>query len=775
MNQRLITILDALRNGKDIITPEDVNDINNISVNYIQGQGKVEPRDIRNILEISNILYNNTQRSILPLDDAIYDSVVVKFKNQGFEPPVGAVGITIDSKDNVGSLLEDQSLLEVFKTIPEEKAKDMLYDKDLMRFEMPIKEDFYNPNSVGNYTELSKIKHSAEHNYPELVGTLYKCKYTTMNEAVAAGVEPDDITTMVFERDFLSRYYNAVFPYTPDGNIGLIAELKYDGVSIEATVDGDTIIAAYSRGDTANGIASDYTPIFGGKVFHRAKGIIPKGTVFGIKFEAIVTDRNLEILKYKFGKEYKNSRVAIIGLLGSSDVNKYRDLITLVPIRTSGLQFDDMVQEVEFLNKYYSSGVEMKYTYMRGNYNELLFQTYRFVQDASALRGIMGFMYDGVVISFADYNIHKILGRNNFTDNWAMAIKFNAMSADTIFNGYTYTVGQNGLITPMAHFKPVQFLGSTHDKTTAHSYKRFKELALKVGDPVRITYVNDVICYIDKPFKDVDNPNPVIPFPTHCPACGSPITLSMSGDSAYCLNPLCPERNATRITNMIKKLGFKDFSRAYISKLDIKSFRDLIELDKMYSAELIGDALTNKLFDQINKIKSEPLPDYKVVGALGFSSISAERWRIILNNVSLNAIIHNDDDSVRRLISMVKGIGKVIADTIAKERHAFMDDLLLIESMPNLQITFRGEGASVQDRKTVRFTGFRSSVLEEEFNKLGFDADGNKSVTKKTDILVIPYPGFVSSKLSKISPNCLVLSEKDAYDYIMYLQSQNNL
>ena len=41
MNQRLITILEALRNGKDIITPEDVTDINNISVNYIQVQGKV--------------------------------------------------------------------------------------------------------------------------------------------------------------------------------------------------------------------------------------------------------------------------------------------------------------------------------------------------------------------------------------------------------------------------------------------------------------------------------------------------------------------------------------------------------------------------------------------------------------------------------------------------------------------------------------------------------------------------------------------------------------
>ena len=139
MIQRINTILDALRNGNDIITPQDVNDINTIAVNYIQGQGKVDPRDIRNILEISNILYNNTQRTILPLEDTIYDSVVVKFKNQGFEPPVGAVGITIDSKDNVGSLLEDQSLIEVFKTIPEEKAKDMIYDRDLMRFEMPIK------------------------------------------------------------------------------------------------------------------------------------------------------------------------------------------------------------------------------------------------------------------------------------------------------------------------------------------------------------------------------------------------------------------------------------------------------------------------------------------------------------------------------------------------------------------------------------------------------------------------------------------------------------
>ena len=63
---------------------------------------------------------------------------------------------------------------------------------------------------------------------------------------------------------------------------------------------------------------------------------------------------------------------------------------------------------------------------------------------------------------------------------------------------YTFSVGQSGVIVPMAHFEPVEFFGAIHDKTTVHSLARFNKLKLKDGDIVKLTLNNDVIVYLHK-------------------------------------------------------------------------------------------------------------------------------------------------------------------------------------------------------------------------------------------------------------------------------------
>ena len=82
--------------------------------------------------------------------------------------------------------------------------------------------------------------------------------------------------------------------------------------------------------------------------------------------------------------------------------------------------------------------------------------------------------------------------------------------------------------------------------------------------------------------------------------------------------------------------------------------------------------------------------------------------------------------------------------------------------MPNVYRTF----GSIEVKPEVRFTGVRDSQLEEMFNSKGFDADGKKSVTKKTAILIVPYMGFTSSKTSKVSPQCMIMSPEMAREYI---------
>ena len=53
-------------------------------------------------------------------------------------------------------------------------------------------------------------------------------------------------------------------------------------------------------------------------------------------------------------------------------------------------------------------------------------------------------------------------------------------------------------------------------------------------------------------------------------------------------------------------------------------------------------------------------------------------------------------------------------------------------------------------RISIRFTGCRDKDLCEFLMSLGMDASAEKSVTKQTDILIVPYDGFESSKTRKL-------------------------
>lgn len=761
-------IINDLKKGIPNLSQEEVAMVNTVAINYLNGED-IDPNVIKGILEISNILYNNTSNTILPLEDGIYDKLVVKYNNAtGGYSPVGALPINFPMQEPSSIEEEKKELVYPIEFIPDEVYDKMMYFDNIMHNQYAIPQDFYQPSN-DPVKDLGKIKHTVKHSYPELVGTLNKCKYTLYSEA--AEVQDVGSETPIFERDFLYATWNAAMANSTNGVVGMIMELKYDGVSVEIEVDGDTIISATSRGDTANDIASDYTPIFGGKKFARATGIVPQGIVFGIKCEAIITERNLNILRYQFGKAYKNARVAIIGILGSSDAIKYRDLITLVPICTAGLNFRDPVQEVEFLNKYYSMGVDMRYAYVESaDYNTILYSVYRFTKDAEAMRPYIDFMYDGVVVSYTDPRTRAALGRVNSINLWSIAIKFNALSKDTIFLGMKYTVGQNGLITPMAHFKPVEFMGTIHDKTTVHSKKRVRQLQLHIGDIVKITYRNDVICYLSKPYNPLNdnNPNPVVEFPDVCPSCGTPLQESDTGDSAYCPNMRCPARAQARIANMVKKLGVKDFSKVYLTDLNIQSFTDLLSVTTDRAVQALGEILGHKLMERIQELKTTSIPDYRIIGALGFDSISIERWRVILREIGLDELIHSSKDDLYQEITYIKGMGDVIARTIVEERDIFLQDLVTILNMPNVHKT-KGEKDNVKGE--VRFTGFRSIDLERAFSDAGFDSDSKKGITKKTTILIIPYAGFTSSKTKRVPETCSIMTSDQAWEYLRNLHS----
>lgn len=699
------------------------------------------------IIMISQIVYNNTDRSVLFLDDGVYDLLLEKYKQYDKQFQVGSPVIRFNQngeETKSGEFIEPM----IFMDEPQKFLDGSLYYDDLIKAP-PIDLRLYQDIDRNSGKVIAKKNVNVPHMYPKLVGSLDKCKFTLNKEAMEKDVFDDD-NVKIFERDFLGKHLQMglIDMTTP---FELIAELKYDGVSVEADVT-NKILSARSRGDANADIAADMTEVLGGYVFPYAPEI-PATEAFGMKFEAIMTYENLDKMGRLRGKAYKNSRNGMTGLLGSSDAYDYRDLITLVPLATS-IEDIDRVTEIEFLNKYYHSGVYLKYAILSGTYTEILFQVYKFVKEAEAMRNVLPFMYDGVVISYRDPEIIKALGRENSINKYSMAIKFNPLSREAIFTGYTFTVGQDGVVTPMIHYTPVEFIGTIHTKSSGHSYKRFMDLGLKIGDIIQVEYTNDVMPYVTKPPVDhnFNNPGEPVPFPTNCPFCGAEIVINESGKSAICPNKKCPERTIQRMTNMMSKLNLKDFGESTFRELGTQSLTELLNYT-YEDVKKLGPATAEKLLDRINAVKSTPIKDYELMGSIGFTGIAIETWKKILNEIPFNKLVAMDDNSLYCELIAIKGIGGVTAKTIVSERRDLADDISEIINLPNIVISY-----GMKFGKIIRYTGCRpDDQLTQYLTSRGCDARGDAGVTKNTDILVVPYEGFTSSKTNKVGDQTIIV------------------
>lgn len=752
-----------------VITTDNISKLNQRALEIYSKEELTaeEVADLKEIIMICNVLYNRTDMTILPIEDGFYDLLLEKYKNYDSAFQVGSA--IVEFKNFIENDLDNPrqiatSPLIFFDKPVRDEVHQQMYDS-IMRTGQPIlnRNDFSTCPIEFDQNYISKRTHNTEHNHPSLIGTLDKAKFVFNKDAIEAGVF-NDSNVKVLERDFFQDHIQKGI-ISPNQEIEVVAELKYDGISVE----GDcalTLESARTRGDTGIGVAADITPILKGYTFKQAKCMIGEQPI-GVKFEAIITKSNLSKFNELRGRNYRNCRTAIVGLFGSSDAYLYRDLITLIPLaidRDDVPSISNRMEEIAFLNKVFVTGGEpLRYCYMKGTVTEILYLIKAFWDEAKIARDHLDFMYDGIVISYIDENIRAKLGRKNFINKYSIAVKFDPLEKQTIFRGYTYEVGQHGQITPMIHYDPVEFLGTIHTKSTGSSYLRFNELGLKYGDYINVTYVNDVMPYVSRVDCEHNrqNTNPLEIFPKVCPICGSPLIPSDSGKTMSCSNIECPARSIQRMTNMFAKLGIKGFAEATFTALNKTH---LYELCRNFSAtwaqEKIGAADGSAFVSAILNLMAEPIKDYIIMGALGFTGMAHKKWQAILKCITLKDLYSlyleskSAEEFRQKIISKIPNIGEVTSYTIANEFPFFEKDIAEILSWGNLIDSY---GTSNDGALQIRFTGIRNKQLSELLCNAGYDADDSSSVTKKTDILLVPYEGFSSSKVNKVSETCKIV------------------
>lgn len=718
----------------------------------------VQKEKLRYLLYICNVLYNRSDMDVLPVEDGVYDLLLEIYKRYD---PNFQVGSAVVNLSNSLQHAESKTLkgCPIYFFNREEVRDDIRnhFREQLQRFDQQkydYRDLYRSPITFFHDEKLSKGTHTTAHNHPDLVGTLDKCKFVLDQDAMDQGVY-DKSNVKILERDFFVDHITKGI-IRPDQELDLVLELKYDGVSVEADCNIE-LQSARTRGDTGIGKAVDITPILQGYQFPR-NNIFTYETI-GVKFEAIIKKSVLPAFNEVRGYSYKNCRTAIVGLFGNGDAYKYRDFLTLIPLavdRNQVPQIENREQEIIFLNKLFKTkGEPLRYCTIHGNYRTCLYLIKKFAEEAKAARDYLDFMFDGIVVSYLDENIRAKLGRENYINKYSMAVKFDPLSKITTFLGYTYEVGQAGTITPMIHYAPVEFLGTIHPKSSGHSLDRFKKLKLKKGDFIEVTYTNDVMPYVTSIDCEHNrqNTNLLEEFPNVCPVCGTPLVFSDSGKSAMCPNMECKGRAVARMVNMLQKLNLKGFADSTIQSLEVYTFHDFIDLINQknadYVAQRIGYGNASNLSMAIHNLITSSIPDYQIVGALGFTNCAAQTWKLIFKYYTLEEFVHEietNPDNVMITLNEINGIGYNTAYTIVKEYPIFKEDFHLL-LMPMFTVTStKGQSA----RKQIRFSGCRNKQLEKQLCNLGYDADGSASVTKQTDILLVPYEGFESSKTAKV-------------------------
>ena len=766
MNQALIGVLDALRNGNLNKAYEIKEYINEMAL-YLYYKPELtedDQEDLHNIITICNICYNDTDKELLPIEDGVYDLILEKYKKYNPKFQVGAdVVIFESSKKKAGPYIEKQ-MTEAITFMDPVSSDDVFFFDDIVIDQKQFidRRDFENKSAPPSIDFITKRYRNTAHNHPELVGTLDKCKFVLDRDAIARGVF-EDTNVKTVERDFFQNHLQRGI-IQPNEKFDIVLELKYDGISVEADCT-DEVVSARSRGDTGIDQASDLTPFLKGYKFpHRPAG----SPMVGVKFEAIITQQDLPFFNKAKGYEYKNCRSAIVGLLSSGDAWKYRDFITLVPLAIEQKVFEtkcnsDRVQEIQYLNNYFvSKGCPMRWTYVHGSYIENLAWINLFANNAEMMRYAVPFMYDGIVVSYRDPKIRNALGRENSINKYSIAVKFNPLKKETVFRGYSYTVGQDGSITPMIHYDPVEFYGTIHNKSSGHSYARFQELQLRKGDMVDVEYVNDVMPYVSKPMNDwnLENEQKIAPeqFPHICPICGSEVVVSDSGKSAKCPNPDCGGRQLSRMVNSCAKLGMDGFGEstiAQIGKYHLCEMFELLTADN-WEEELrirgFGPVEAMNAHNQVVYLLNREINEAQLLGSVGFTSISTKTWELILPEIDYGKLheMFNMLDPSRiyykrtvEFLSSIKGIGPATADTIAREFTYFQNDVDWVIQHGKVTKYIPKTG------KKIRFTGFRDKALCEYLNSIGFLADDNADVTRDTFVLLVPDSSYRSNKIQK--------------------------
>ena len=270
-----------------------------------------------------------------------------------------------------------------------------------------------------------------------------------------------------------------------------VCELKIDGLKVVLTYENGLLVTAATRGDgivgedvTANIKMIESVPL---SLHEKVSGVF-EGEVWMGKSTLLRLNKE----EIKAGHEpYANPRNLAAGTIRQLDP-------AIVKART----LDVFIYDVTALDKEIPNTQTKELAFLQ----KLGFKVNEHFVECKTIEEVIAFWQkwqkraskedywiDGVVVKVNEKEYQDALGYTGKAPRFGIAFKFPAEQVTTVLEDIVLQVGRTGVVTPVAHLRPVSVAGSVVSRATLHNEDEIERLDARIGDTVILQKAGDVI------------------------------------------------------------------------------------------------------------------------------------------------------------------------------------------------------------------------------------------------------------------------------------------
>ncbi len=545
-------------------------------------------------------------------------------------------------------------------------------------------------------------------------------------------------------------------------------ELKIDGLKIILTYDNGKLVRGATRGDGT--VGEDVTSNI--KTIHSIPLELKEKISITVVGEAWIGGMDLEKINKERQKNgeplYANTRNLAAGAIRQLD-----------PKISASRKLNAFVYDIELLDTLMpkTQSEELSFLQKVGfeiNPNFAVFDNLngveKFYQSWIKKRKGLDYGLDGIVIKINSRKIQEALGYTAKSPRWGVAYKFPAEQVITVIEDIVLQVGRTGVLTPVAHLRPVVVAGSTVSRATLHNEDEIRRLDIRIGDTVILQKAGDVIPDIVSVVKELrTGKEKEYKFPKKVSACGGDGSIErIPGQAAWrCVSKNSFEQQKRKFYHFVSKKAFDivDMGPKVVDVLLnenlISEYADIFTLKKgdLLSLPRFAEKSVDNLLKSIEKSRAVTFPRF--LTGLSIPQVGEETaYDLAKHFGTIQKLSKASFDKLEEL----SGVGPIVAKSVvdffgSKENQKIIENLLKeikIEKVVRSNLSGKLSG------KTFVLTGTLASMTRDEAKAKIRKSGGvvSESVSKETDYLVAgDSPGSKYNKAQDFGVE--ILSEEE--------------